>query len=470
MKQRREDLGQHSKILGLVDLIFNPELCRNETEVESKLVVQYLLPNLGYSSETWYQEVAFGNIRLDFLAFAVQMLPPTLADNFPLSLVIEAKSPRENLDRHERKLKTYLTKLRVPFGVLTNGKRLRIYYKDGDTIKLTFECAGQDISAQLPIIKSQIGRNEIKQSARSYLTEEKSAVKHTVFQEKHQMKVIAVYHNKGGVGKTTTTINLAAALSKNGKRVLLIDLDAQANTTFAAGLMKFKDELEDDLKNCYIYHVIKEKNKFPIKEVARKSSFTTPTFDVIPSHIDLMVHEFELKEIEPAKNRLIGKLQEVQSDYDVVIIDTPPSLNLYARIALIAANYIIIPSDLKPFANEGLTNVGNFIDEINEYRAFLGKSPLKVLGVLPSKLQTASRFVQYTLPKMEETVQSRYGFQLMKSRIFERRDVSAAVEQTSVIGDLDIPNPKSILDYAPNSQAADEFRALAEEVMQLTGM
>lgn len=284
------------------------------------------------------------------------------------------------------------------------------------------------------------------------------------------MKVIAVYHNKGGVGKTTTTINLAAALSKKGKRVLLIDLDAQANTTFAAGLMKFKDELEDDLKNCYVYHVIKEKNKFPIKEVARKSHFTTPPFDVIPSHIDLMAHEFELKEIEPAKNRLIVKLQEVQSEYDVVILDTPPSLNLYARIALIAANYIIIPSDLKPFANEGLINVSNFMEEINEYRGSLGKSPLKVLGVLPSKLQTTPRFVEHTLPRMEEIVRSRYGYELMKSRIFERRDVSAAIEKITVVGDLELPDPQSILDYAPSSQAAEEFSLLAEEVMQLTGM
>lgn len=449
---------------------FNPELCRNETEVESKLIVHYLLPELGYPPDAWYQEIAFGNIRLDFLAFASQMLPFALADNSPLSLVIEAKSPQENLNRHERKLKSYLAKLRVPFGVLTNGRHFRIYQQSGDEAQLIFECTGKDITAQLPLIRSKIGREEIKTSASLPFAQSKPAPKQTLIKEQLEMKVIAVYHNKGGVGKTTTTINLAAALSKKGKRVLLIDLDAQANTTFAAGLMKFKDELEDDLKNCYVYHVIKEKNKFPIKEVARKSNFTTPPFDVIPSHIDLMAHEFELKEIEPAKNRLIVKLQEVQSEYDVVIIDTPPSLNLYARIALIAANYIIIPSDLKPFANEGLINVSNFMEEINEYRGSLGKSPLKVLGVLPSKLQTTPRFVERTLPKMEAIVRSRYGYELMKSRIFERRDVSAAIEKLTVVGDLELPDPQSILDYAPNSQAAEEFSLLAEEVMQLTGM
>lgn len=461
----------------IVKLYFDPKICRNESEVESKLIVQYLLPELGYSPDTWHQEVAFGNIRLDFLVFAAQMLPLTRADHFPLGIVIEAKSPREQLDKHERKLKNYLEKLHVTFGVLTNGKQLRIYHRNNRETCLVFECSGQDITEKLPIIKSKIGRAEISKQAKSS-SEGKSTHIQSITKQPLQpptkeilpMKVIAVYHNKGGVGKTTTTINLAAALSKKGKRVLLIDMDSQANTTFAAGLLKFKDELDDNLKNCYIYHVIKEKNKFPIKEVARKSHFTDPPFDVVPSHIDLMVHEFELKEIEPAKNRLIAKLQDVNADYDVVIIDTPPSLNLYARIALIAANYIIIPSDLKPFANEGLINVRNFIDEINEYRSCLGKSPLNVLGVLPSKLQTAGRFVEFTLPKMEEIVRSRYNYNLMKSRIFERRDISAAIEQISIVGDLDIPNPQSILDYAPNSQAAEEFRLLAEEVMQLTNM
>jgi len=451
-------------------LDFNPELCRNETEVESKLIVHYLLPALGYSPESWYQEIAFGSIRLDFLAFASQILPFTMTDSFPLSLLVEAKSPKENLNRHERKLKNYLATLRVSYGVLTNGKQLRIYHRNGTDTQLIFECAGKDITVNLPIIKSKVGREEIKQSGHQPIEPINPMIKQTPNKEEVQMKVIAVYHNKGGVGKTTTTINLAAALSKQGKRVLLIDLDAQANTTFAAGLMKFKDVLEDDLKHCYIYHVIRENNKFPIKEVARKSTFTDPPFDVIPSHIDLMAHEFELKEIESAKNRLIAKLQEVQSEYDVVIIDTPPSLNLYARIALIAANYIIIPSDLKPFANEGLINVRSFIDDINEYRDSLGRGTLKVLGVLPSKLQTTPKFVDHTLPKMEEIVRSRYGYELMKSRIFERRDVSAAIEKMSVVGDLEIPDPQSILDYAPNSQAAEEFRLLAEEVMQLTGM
>ncbi len=281
------------------------------------------------------------------------------------------------------------------------------------------------------------------------------------------MKTIAIYHNKGGVGKTTTVINLAAALSKLKKRVLVIDLDSQANTTFATGLVKFQDELSDTIRDSYVYHVIAEKNKFPLHDVARRSTFTSPPFDVVPSHIDLMEKERELIEVAAALTRLPNKLKDAERYYDIVLIDTPPSLNLYARIALVAADYLIIPSDLRPFANEGLRNVWKFISDVNEFRESMGRDALEILGVLPSKLNTSPKFVEHTLPRMEALVSAHYGFSLLKSRIFERRDVSAAVEQTLDVGNLEIPNPTSILDYKPDSQAAGEFEDLAQEVLGL---
>ena len=106
---------------------FDPNLCRNESEVESKLIVQYLLPELGYSPDTWHQEVTFGNIRLDFLAFATQVVPFVLDANSPLTVVMEAKHPKENLNKHIRKLKRYLTNLNVRYGLITNAKEIRIY-------------------------------------------------------------------------------------------------------------------------------------------------------------------------------------------------------------------------------------------------------------------------------------------------------------------------------------------------------
>jgi cellulose biosynthesis protein BcsQ len=281
------------------------------------------------------------------------------------------------------------------------------------------------------------------------------------------MKVLAVYHNKGGVGKTTTVINLAAALSKKNKRVLVIDLDSQANTTFAAGLVKFQDELHDDLKDKYIYQVIAFRNDYTISEVARKSEFTEPPFDVIPSHIDLMEHEQELIQQPQALNRLIKKLEAVRSQYEVVLIDTPPSLNIYAKIALLTADYLLIPSDLRPFANEGLRNVRRFINDMNEIRETMGKDPIEILGVIASKIGTSPKFVEHTLPRMIENVEKHYGFSVLDSKIFERRETSKAIERIKEVGDLLIPDPISILDYDPKSPAAQEFEKLAQEVMQL---
>ena len=262
-------------------------------------------------------------------------------------------------------------------------------------------------------------------------------------------------------------INLAAALTKKGKRVLVIDLDSQANTTFAVGLVKFNDEVSDTLKDNYVYQVIANKNEYPVSEVARKSDFTDPPFYVIPSHIDLMEHEQELIQQPQALTRLLKKLDGVRNEYDIVLIDTPPSLNLYARIALITADYLLIPSDLRPFANEGLRNVRRFVNEINEFRESMMREPIEVIGVIASKIGTSVKFVEHILPKMIEVVEKQYGFQVLDSKIFERRDISKAVERVQEIGDLIVPDPISIIDFNPQSLAAEEFEQLAKEVMQL---
>jgi cellulose biosynthesis protein BcsQ len=127
----------------------------------------------------------------------------------------------------------------------------------------------------------------------------------------------------------------------------------------------------------------------------------------------------------------------------------------------------LIPSDLRPFANEGLRNVRRFVNDVNEFRESIGKEAIEILGVLPSKIGTAAKFVEHTLPKMEQIIEQQYGFTLLKTRIFERRDVSAAIERTIEVGDLDIPDPTSILDFKPDSQGAEEFEALAQEVLAL---
>ena len=256
-------------------MTFNPELCRNESEVESKLIVQYLLPQLGYTPDTWHQEVAVGSIRLDFLAFAAQVIPFVLDANSPLSVVMEAKHPKQNLNHHLPRLRHYLTSLNVPYGLLTNGKEIRIYQKKINDLELVFQCFGKEIDTKIDKIKTFIGRDSLKE--RQFIDNpEAQTVENNLSVEikrQHFMKTIAVYHNKGGVGKTTIAVNLAAAFSKKGKKVLLIDIDSQANTTFATGLIKFQFEEDDDLREQNVCHLLESGDFNFIPDIVRQSQY-----------------------------------------------------------------------------------------------------------------------------------------------------------------------------------------------------
>jgi cellulose biosynthesis protein BcsQ len=435
-------------------LLFDPLFCHNEREVESKLIVSYLLPELGYSIDSWQQEVKFNRFRLDFLADANENSDATKG------VVFEAKHPDKHLNDHLEQLKRYMIDLHIIYGLLTNGKEIIIYENRGNTIKLVFHCYGYRVENKIDEIRALIGKEELlnRSNRKLKLKPRKGGV---------NMKVIAVYHNKGGVGKTTTVVNLAATFSKAGKSVLVIDLDSQANTTFATGLINFEDEEQDNLKNNYVYHLLCDEAS--ILEVSKPSRFSSHEVDVVPSHIDLMTQETELNQLDFTKRILLEKLEEVEDKYDIVLIDTPPSLNLYARIALITADYLIIPSDLKAFANEGLKNVKSFIKQIDRFRKQDSRQPINILGVLPTKIATNARFIEGTLQKRLALIPERYKFKVMDSIIFERDDLAKCTEQTLQVGDTEEAAPRSILDFKSNSKAANEFKNLSREVLRKVG-
>jgi chromosome partitioning protein len=461
-------------------LDFNPEQCRNESEVESKLIVRYLLPKLGYPPETWHQEVTFGRVRLDFLVFT-QARPFKLDLRSPLGLVIEAKHPRKNLDNHVPQLRRYLNNLNICYGLLTNGNELRIYRQILGSIELVFRCKGREIEDKLPEIIRLIGRNFLAERLRHRLQSQISAIEsaiptQAVSPKLSTMKTIAVYHNKGGVGKTTVSTNLAAAFSKKGYRVLLIDIDAQANSTFATGLVKFEFEEDDDLRDRNVCNLIASAETGFIPEIARQSEyFIDPEIGVVPAHINLIAKQTELTTLVASRTRLLIKLTQVEQDYDLVVIDTPPSRDIYAEVALITADYLLIPSDLKPFANQGLPTVKEFIKNMDEVRQSFGRKPIEVLGVLPSKISTNARYVEYTFPKQREVIGKRYGMPLMDSVIYDRTALSESFNKTVVVGEIEYPDPKSIFKYADEVKStaqtsAREFEVLADEILNKMGL
>ena len=164
-------------------------------------------------------------------------------------------------------------------------------------------------------------------------------------------KIIAVANQKGGVGKTTTSVNLSACLGVLEKKILLIDADPQANATSSFGI--------NDIENG-TYHCL-EHQKNAIECIQKSSS---PNVDVMPAHLDLVAAELELVDKDSREFMLKNALQEVKKNYDYIIIDCAPSLGLITINALTAADSVIVPIQCEYFALEGLGKLMNTIKSI----------------------------------------------------------------------------------------------------------
>jgi chromosome partitioning protein len=181
------------------------------------------------------------------------------------------------------------------------------------------------------------------------------------------MKVFCVANQKGGVGKTTTCVNLAAGLAKIGQRVLMIDLDPQGNATMGSGVDKRSLALS-------VYDVLLESAS--IKEAAVHSEKVG--YHVLGANRDLAGAEVELVALEHRDQRLRTALKEVSRDYDFVLIDCPPSLSMLTLNGLCSAHGVIVPMQCEYFALEGLTDLVNTIKQVH---ANLNKD-LQIIGLL----------------------------------------------------------------------------------------
>jgi chromosome partitioning protein len=167
-------------------------------------------------------------------------------------------------------------------------------------------------------------------------------------------KVVAITNQKGGVGKTTTSINLAASLARTRRRVMLIDIDPQGNATMGSGVNKQANRVTT-------YEVL-----IGLEPIEAARVTVEGGYDLVPSNSQLSGAEVELIELEQRERRLRGALENVRAQYDYILVDCPPALNLLTVNALVAAQSVMIPMQCEYYALEGLTALLNTIRKIRE--------------------------------------------------------------------------------------------------------
>ncbi|MGY5846977.1 ParA family protein [Salegentibacter sp. HM20] len=249
-------------------------------------------------------------------------------------------------------------------------------------------------------------------------------------------KIIAIANQKGGVGKTTTSVNLAASLGVLEKKVLLIDADPQANATSGLGI---------DVENVELgtYQILEHSVK-PEKAIQKTDS---PNLDIIPAHIDLVAIEIELVDQEEREYMLKKAITPLKDQYDYILIDCAPSLGLLTLNALTASDSVIIPIQCEYFALEGLGKLLNTIKSVQK----IHNNKLDIEGLLLTMYDSRLRLSNQVV----EEVQKHFG-EMVFDTIIQR---NVRLSEAPSYGE-------SIINYDAASKGASNYLSLAHEIIK----
>lgn len=249
-------------------------------------------------------------------------------------------------------------------------------------------------------------------------------------------KIIAIANQKGGVGKTTTTVNLAAALGVLEKKVLLIDADPQANASSGLGI-----DIDSITQGSYqvIEHSVRAEDAI--------LECTAPNVHIIPAHIDLVAIELELVDKENREYMLKSALSDIRNQYDYILIDCAPSLGLLTLNALTASDSVIIPIQCEYFALEGLGKLLNTIKSVQK----LHNADLDIEGMLLTMYDSRLRLSNQVVEEVQK------HFQEMVFKTVIQRNVK--LSEAPSFGE-------SIISFDAASKGASNYLSLAEEIIQ----
>lgn len=255
-----------------------------------------------------------------------------------------------------------------------------------------------------------------------------------------QNRIIAVANEKGGVGKTVTVINLGAALSLKGKRVLIVDMDPQFNATRGLGV-----DIDDEMLT--VYDIIKDDKKIYADNVILKTKWKL--LDLIPSHIDLAGAEVELVSEVGRENRLKEAIEDITGEYDFILLDTPPSLSLLTINVLACAKEVLVPCQTHPYSYEALDELFDTIylikKEIN--------SELNVVGIVATFFDKRTRSSHNIIKKLKND--DRYKDLLFKTVI----RINTTIADSADVG-------KPVVFFRRNSYGSTDYINLAGELIE----